>query len=141
MNKALRPCRQPGCINLVPYGYCEEHKRIISKEEIEKSKQCLRNLDKKKDPKEIKFYTSRPWIKTSKLYRLKHPLCERCEDRGIIKSSNMVHHKTELREIWKMKGNPLSWRFLQALCNSCHMEDLREKKGKKEKREEKKYKY
>lgn len=138
MNKALRPCRQPGCINLVLWGYCDEHKPIIDKEEKVKAIGYLRTLDKKKDPKEIKFYTSRPWIKTSKLYRLKHPLCERCENRGLIKASEMVHHKTELREIWRIKGNPLSWRYLQALCNSCHLEDLREKKGKKE---EKKYKY
>lgn len=138
MNKAKRPCLQPGCPNLVESGYCDEHKRKEQERSKEESINNLRALDKKKEPREIKFYSSPAWRRTSRLYRLKHPLCERCEQRGYIKKSELVHHISELREIWRENGNPLHWRNLQALCRDCHMEDLRMKKYKKNKKQ---YKY
>lgn len=139
MKRSLRPCRQPGCPNLVEYGYCPEHQIEVKKISKEQSVLCLRKLDKKKEQKEIDFYLSPPWRRTSRLYRLKHPLCERCESRGYYRKSELVHHKKELRDIWRDGGNPLKLEYLEGLCKLCHLEDLRKKKNKNKNNNQYKY--
>lgn len=132
MIKALRPCKQPGCPELVERGYCPEHQPIVTEMNKQENIQNIRALDRKKSKREVAFYNSPAWRKTSKLYRVKHPLCERCVSRGIYnQESELVHHKKELRDIWKDNGNPLRWSYLEGLCHNCHMEDFRAKRIRK----------
>jgi 5-methylcytosine-specific restriction protein A len=121
--RALQPCKLPGCPNLVVSGYCDEHKcyepvYITDKKAFEK-------LNEKKTEKSIAFYSSFAWQKVRKTYRSRHPICEHCEKKGIIVPAQLVHHKKKLQDIWKDKGNPLSFRYLESLCNKCHLAELR----------------
>ena len=117
--RKLRPCALPGCPSLVEKGYCQRHDKYNKKEV---NRHAFERLDKKKDPKAIAFYNSAAWKKVSKVYRKYHPLCELCEETDPLHApiAKLVHHKKPLHEIWHNKENPLSFRFLQALCKSCH---------------------
>ena len=126
--KALKPCLFPNCPELVSSGYCQLHKQRRIESNKRENRTRFNELDRKKDSRTIKFYNSAAWRKVSRLYRKKHPLCERCQERGKIVASDLVHHQPELLTLWNNKLNPLSWRYLQALCNDCHLEDLRKKK-------------
>lgn len=55
-NKPLRPCRQPGCPELVQGGYCDKHKRDTNRE-----------YDKRRGTAHERGYTYR-WQKYSKLF-------------------------------------------------------------------------
>lgn len=71
------------------------------------------------------FYSAARWVKLSKTYRKRHPLCE-C---GCLQPSQEVHH------IFDRKDHPelaYEWSNLQALTKSCHSRMTREKqlKGK-----------
>lgn len=68
-----------------------------------------------------KFYKSSAWIKKSKAYRRKHPLCERCLKKGIYTPSQCVHHKIYIsRENYKDARITLNDDNLEALCHLCH---------------------
>jgi 5-methylcytosine-specific restriction protein A len=62
------------------------------------------------------FYNSRSWRKLSKNYKLKHPLCVHCKERGIVTPSQVTDHK---RPIDKGGAKWDSSNF-QALCHRCH---------------------
>lgn len=125
--KAKKPCLLPGCTNLVDSGYCQLHKRYA----IKNKKETFKQLDDKKDPETIKFYRSAKWTKTSRIYRNRHPLCERCIKNNIVQKAELVHHTVDLKELLKEKLNPLSYRYLEAICENHHLEELRLKKLKK----------
>jgi len=68
------------------------------------------------------FYKSVRWQKTREAY-LKSVgyLCERCKQNGIIKTAEIVHHKTYLTPSNIKDGNiALSFDNLEALCRDCH---------------------
>ena len=121
--RPLRPCRQPGCPNLVEKGYCPEHKR----KEQRNVRESFRRLDERKNPEAIAFYRSARWTKTSLRYRRKHPLCERCENRGLVVPSRITHHDPPLEELWRQGYTGYEEEFLEAVCWDCHQEELREK--------------
>lgn len=87
----------------------------------------LRQLSK--TPEQKRFYSSSEWTHTSKWFRQVNPLCNRCRGRDIVQVSQMVHHTTPLQELLDTGQNPHDWTVLEALCNDCHMEDLRAKRG------------
>lgn len=120
----LKPCALPGCPELVEKGtaYCHIHAAYNRQPT---NRKAFERLDEKKSPVTIRFYTSRPWIRTSRLYRKFHPICEECERNNLITPAQMVHHKKKLQDIWKDKENPYSFRFLESLCNNCHLKHLR----------------
>lgn len=121
--KPLQPCKLPGCPNLVDSGYCDIHKAF--QPEYITNRKAFDKLDEKKSIESINFYNSRAWKKTSKNFRKLHPYCEQCEKNNIIVRAQLVHHKKRLQEIWKDKDNPLSYKFLESLCNKCHLAELR----------------
>lgn len=121
--KPLKPCNLPGCPNLVKSGYCKQH------DEYNNDPNRFDLLTEKKDEKTIKFYRSPAWTKASKAYRKLHPICQRCEKKGVIKPVQLVHHTTSLQELLLYKLNPLSYKYLQSLCISCHQKELRAKKN------------
>ena len=112
----------PGCPNLVEIGYCEVHAKKAPKADNRKN---FKKLDCKKDAITIKFYSGAAWNKTRNAYRKEQPLCERCLRYGKTTPSQMVHHKVKLTELLRTNGNPYSFKNLEALCNNCHLQELR----------------
>lgn len=65
-----------------------------------------------------KFYNSKEWKKTQKLYKqMKYGICERCgKPNGII-----VHHKIYIDEVNINNPNiTLNFDNLELLCQDCH---------------------
>ena len=70
------------------------------------------------------FYNSKAWKDTRRNYKqsVGH-LCERCLERGIIASADVVHHRVPLTtETVSDLNLSLNWDNLQALCRKCHAE-------------------
>ena len=122
--RALSPCKKPGCPNLVRgRGYCPDHQQKID------ARKRFDYLNARKTPEQKRFYSSRAWTYASKSHRAKEPLCERCKERGIVKAAELVHHDPPLNVLWARKLNPYSDKYLVSLCNRCHLDDLRAKRG------------
>lgn len=66
-SKPARPCSQPGCPELTPARFCEQH----AKAEDERYRRFQR------DPKMNRRYGAR-WRKIRAAYITAHPLCEDC---------------------------------------------------------------
>lgn len=54
--------------------------------------------------------------KASRMYGKRHPLCERCEARGIVRLKAEVHHRDQDR-------SNTSDENLESLCFECHDEE------------------
>ena len=63
-----------------------------------------------------RYHTTR-WTKLSRRWRIAHPLCERCRQRGIIREATCVDHiePIPIHEDFFDESN------LQSLCNECNM--------------------
>ena len=68
-----------------------------------------------------RFYNDPKWKRERKLYRQRHPFCERCLAFGIYKPTEIVHHREHLNES-NVKDSKVSLNFenLEALCFDCH---------------------
>lgn len=102
------PCAHPGCRRYAKPGqkYCEQHAKSERKE---------RAIHKGGTRTERGY--SNKWLKASKVFLLKHPLCAACLRQGIITPATEVDH------IIPHKGNKeLFWDVnnWQALCHKCH---------------------
>ena len=64
-----------------------------------------------------RFYSGVRWMRLSKAYRRKNPLCERCKAAGLVVAAELVHHKAERLEDPRLAYR---WSNLEALCNPCH---------------------
>ena len=118
MNRPKSICRQFGCGDLIDYsGYCEAHKR-----------EPFKLLDRKKTPQQKSFYSGLSWTNKSISFRMRNPLCKRCESRGLTVAVQMVHHKPDLSYLMSNGLNPYDDQYLEGLCNNCHLEDLRDKR-------------
>ena len=102
--KLLKPCRVSGCPGVTSTGYCEDHKHLAR----------AAKRKKKVDP----FYSSTAWKKSRIRYRAKHPLCERCYAKGIVKPANMVHHRVPIED----GGAKLAESNFESICWACHGE-------------------
>lgn len=116
--RALRPCKQPGCRNLVASGYCEAHKGFETKFN------GLREL--KSDHHD--FYQSNRWKQISMRIRQKEPLCRECKSQGYVTQATLVHHEPELPELLSKGLNPYDEKYLIPICRNCHQRHLNEKK-------------
>jgi len=76
--KPMKPCRQPGCPELIPSGekYCEKHK-ALHPEDVRSA--------------EARGYGS-AWQRESKKFLLMHPLCEECLRSGRVTQATVVDH-------------------------------------------------
>lgn len=99
--KPNTPCRHPGCPKLVPSGsyYCEEHKRLHLRENSTK-----RGYDSK-------------WRKARARYLKVHPLCVRCQEKGILTKATVVDHIVPHRGDKTLFWDESNW---QSLCKKCH---------------------
>lgn len=95
----------------------------------EKKKKVKRVYEYKRDAKEVAFYKTYKWRKTSESYRKAFPLCCQCSDKGRTKKANVVDHITPIKE----GGALYDWDNLQSLCHSHHnkktAEDERNKRN------------
>lgn len=113
--RAMKLCAWPSCPNLVRGGvtYCPDH-----------AKQKQRNQDQRRGNFRQRGYSSN-WDKPGGVREMKlrrNPLCQRCEERGIVRSAQLVHHIVSLS-----KGGSLTdMNNLMSCCIKCHDEIHRE---------------
>ncbi|GAP11756.1 HNH endonuclease [Bellilinea caldifistulae] len=106
---ALRPCRYPGCPELVIEGYCDDHKPFPQKRQSDYQR----------------LYDRR-WQKRREQWLTHHPWCEECLQQGFYIPATEVHHLVPHRgNIEIFLNSPL-----ESLCKSCHSrKTLEEIKG------------
>lgn len=99
-SKPLKPCKYPGCPELVASGYCAEHTRP-------------RFYDR--DPNRQRLY-DRAWKRRRIRQLAENPWCEDCLANGIYEPATDVHHVVPHRGNKKVfLASPL-----QSLCHACH---------------------
>ena len=119
---ALRPCRYPGCPELVERGYCAEHADRVSE---------MRKGSTVRDPEVQRLYNLRRWKRMREAQLRKQPWCEACLSDNIYTPAVHVHHvQRHGGDIAIFLTSPL-----QSLCHSCHsritVEETRGKGGEK----------
>ena len=68
------------------------------------------------------FYNQWKWKKTSKAYRLAHPICEckDCQLNDIVKPAQVCDHIKGLAYLLDNNLNPFDWNELQSMSKECH---------------------
>lgn len=58
------------------------------------------------------------WRKLRNAYIAEHPFCEMCDERGVVRDADEVHHVRAFNGV----DDPLrlDWSNLQAVCRRCH---------------------
>jgi len=109
-NLPYRPCpgRGGSCPNLIRGG------QTLCPECMVYEKKNIREYDKKRD--ELpgrKFLHSTQWRKIREIKLSLNPLCQICEDKGLIVPAIIIHH---------IDGNELNNDMdnLMSVCRSCH---------------------
>lgn len=80
-----------------------------------------RNPKQQKDKAEI--YNSREWRELRILKLRANPLCEVCEQEGIVTSAHAVHHRHPIEESTskaEMRKWAFMWDNLVSVCDACH---------------------
>ena len=87
-----------------------------------------------KDKQEI--YNSREWRELRILKLRANPLCEVCEQEGIVTSAHAVHHRHPIEDSTskaEMRKWAFMWENLVSVCDACHAKIHKEQgKGTKE---------
>lgn len=101
---------------------------------IQKNKKKPRSAsDRKKE--RMRMYNSREWRELTAQYKMEHPLCERCLEKGITTPSNATHHIKSPFDRGLPEGEKMLRMYdinnLQALCVDCHAEVHEEERQKK----------
>ena len=74
-----------------------------------------------KDKQEI--YNSREWRELRILKLRANPLCEVCEQEGIVTSAHAVHHRHPIEDSTskaEMRKWAFMWENLVSVCDACH---------------------
>ena len=106
-------CRYPRCGNLLEIGsdpYCVEHRRF----------------KEHRGPAAVRGYDWR-WHKFRDWFLNRHPLCELCKAKGIVKAADLPHHLIPLKG--KHDPNRLVESNCSAVCVPCHRQLTLEQKG------------
>jgi 5-methylcytosine-specific restriction enzyme A len=105
-SRPKRPCRQPGCPELVDgeSGYCDRHRKAE-----------YQRQDDRRGSAASRGYDS-AWRKNRIWYLRQHPLCERCEAQGKVVVAILVHHRDH-----NPKNNTAE--NFESLCVPCHEEE------------------
>lgn len=112
----LKPCKQPGCPNLVASGFCEAH--------AARRRDRFRHLDSRVPVERRAFYHSSAWTEASRAHRVREPLCRRCKEKGRVVCGELTHHNPPLEELLAAGLNPLDDSYLESLCFNCHQREL-----------------
>lgn len=103
---ALRPCRKPGCAELVRRGFCEAHR----------GEHWVR-YDSGRGSSTERGYNGR-WRRYREVFLRQNPLCVHCLERKDVREATEIDHVTPVRG----RDDPLFWEPTnhQALCRECH---------------------
>jgi 5-methylcytosine-specific restriction protein A len=72
------------------------------------------------------FYSGARWKALRDRFRAKHPTCQRCEARGEVAETAVVHHVVDRLISPSMA---YSWTNLESLCHECHNREHARRKG------------
>lgn len=67
-----------------------------------------------------KFYNGRKWRKFATAFRLKNPLCIKCEAEGRITAVAVCDHIRGLDFLLDNNIDPIQESEVQSLCHKCH---------------------
>lgn len=97
-------CNHAGCNILTADTYCIEHAPLHVQQRADyRVAAAKRGYDAK-------------WQQVRARYLRRHPLCERCTEKGRFIMASMVHHIIPISD----GGARLDPRNFQALCRDCH---------------------
>lgn len=102
---APRPCTYPGCGALTATGRCPRHQGAERRE-----------ADRRRGSAAERGYDGR-WSKARAAYLRAHPLCVRCEAKGLVVAASVVDHIVPHRGDPKLFWDSGNW---QPLCKVCH---------------------
>lgn len=104
-SKPLRPCKHPGCGQLVPRGYCDRHKpkERSRSEEAEAWRWMYQTPEWKYD------------LRPTQL--LEEPFCRECARQGKRVYATDVDHVEDHKGDWEKFCDRTD---LQSLCHGCH---------------------
>lgn len=111
-SKAPTFCRHAGCGELVPGGYCDQHKPAERKQRL----QGQQDYNRRRSESD-RLYSTQRWKKLSIVFRKRNPLCCECDADGLVRPADLVDH------IKPAKSHPdlfFEWSNLRALCQECH---------------------
>ena len=77
-----------------------------------------------KDKDYIKLIHTSKWLQLRKEILTKRPLCERCQEQGIITAATEVHHVRPVEEAYSYSDKVQRMydpHNLRALCHDCHV--------------------
>ena len=108
----LKPCRHPGCAELVRGGgYCIRHRSDARR--VRRSIQP----ERRESAEWHTLYDSDRWRMMRAAQLLREPFCRECAAVGIRTRANTADHITPHRGDQTLFYNPEN---LQSLCQSCH---------------------
>lgn len=99
LERPLRACTYPGCLELVPGGRCRRH-------QPGKMRLSARALGYDAD-----------WERLRRMFLRRNPMCAECKRQGIVRPAEEVHHKQSIEDRPDLR---LNWENLEALCKPCH---------------------
>src|SRR5450432_2780301 len=97
---AQRPCKFPGCPQLVDSGTCSKH---------------ARKYDEARGSASARGYDA-TWRRLRRMVLAGEPLCRECELKDLVVLAVEVDHIVPLR----LGGSRLDSENLQPLCRACH---------------------
>lgn len=109
---APRPCRYPGCSALGQEGYCEKHRRKVTREQ-----------DLHRGSRHERGYTN-AWTRASKAFLQKHPLCALCIERNRIEAAQLVDHWVPHKGDMQLFWDENNWVPLSRTCHSSTKQAL-----------------
>ncbi|HOF38720.1 MAG TPA: HNH endonuclease signature motif containing protein [Candidatus Hydrogenedentes bacterium] len=109
----MRFCAHPGCGEFVRGGLCANHQA----ERDERDRRARASSDADRGNASDRGYDG-TWQRARSIYLRNHPVCERCEQMGRVKTAALVHHIVPISE----GGARLDPRNLASLCRDCHNE-------------------
>jgi 5-methylcytosine-specific restriction enzyme A len=106
--RSLRPCKWIGCQDLTRETYCTTHAAIRDKE-----KELTRAThDRARGSASSRGYGAQ-WQRVREIAIREHPICKCCEDQGVIRASEVIHH-VDHDQYNNTRDN------LMGLCRDCH---------------------
>jgi 5-methylcytosine-specific restriction protein A len=107
--KPFKRCPNPGCVGLVRNEACS----VCG--DVRRPRQARQEAGRP--------WNARKWKALSRAHRTIHPLCERCEARGVIRIADLVHHTNPVKQGGRLLP---SSQQLESLCHACHSVEERE---------------
>lgn len=109
-------CVAAGCDELAIEGlaHCEDHE--AKRQAAQAGRRAKAKLGAEAQVGRA-LYKLAAWIRASRAYLRRHPLCEDCLELNVYEPSTEVDHKTPHRGDRELFFDRSNW---QALCKSCH---------------------